>query len=164
MEKNYTAPGPIFEPGPGWGGRLKKWSKKYILGGDCVLCRATRYVLVFGIIFLIVISPKLNPVKKLDLDQTKIVETVQPGDGKTNLARRMLAKYLDQNLTIKPTNAQRVFIETVLREKIPNDSLNKIGSQIEMYPGEIEKAIGQSGLLTPLQIKKWETYSQGISF
>ena len=164
MSSNYIAPGPIFEPGPGWGGRLKKWSKKYILGGNCTLCRATRYVLVFGIVFLLAAWPKINLPKSSVLESLEIVEIVQPKNGQTHLARRILAKYLNQNQTLELTNGQKIFIETVLREQIPDDALDQIGSQVKIKSEEIKKLVNQAKQLSPLQLKKWEGYSQRVNF
>ena len=162
MNNFYTAPGPIFEPGPGWGKRLKKWSRKYILGGDCTLCRATRYVLVFAIIVLLAGWPKFN-LPQPKPQENNITETVQPKDGQTHLARRVLAKYLNQNQIFELTNGQKIFIETVLREKIPNEILEQTGSQVEIESEEVEKLVGRAKQLSPLQLKKWEVYAEGIA-
>ncbi len=160
--ENYIAPGPIFETGPGWGGKLKKWSKKYVLGGDCTLCRATRYVLIFAIIILLAGWPKFN-VPQPKPREIKIIEVVRPKDGQTHLARRILIKYLNQNQILELTNGQKIFIETVLREKIPNETLEQIGRQVEIEPEEIEKLVGRAKQLSPLQLKKWEVYAEGVN-
>lgn len=159
MNEPYTASGPIFEPGPGWGGKLKKWSKKYILGGDCTLCQATRYVLVFGIIFLAIAWPKFHVPPKIE-EKSKITEIVQLKDGKTHLARRMLAKYLEQNPEIEITKAQKVFIETTLREKIVAELA--VGNTVEIAVDEIKEAVEKSKLLSPFQLKKWEFYAEAV--
>lgn len=164
QNKPYTTPGPIFEPGPGWGGRLKKWSKKYILGWDCTLCRTTRYVLVFGVLVLVVAWPKFHAPKPPVPEENKITETVELNDGKTQLARKILAKYLDQNTNLNPSKAQKVFMETVLREKIPDEATKKIGNEVGLGESEIEQVINLSNLLSPLQLKKWESYAQRVSF
>lgn len=159
MNKSYVAPGPVFEPGPGWGEKLKKWSKKYILGGNCALCRATRYVVVFGIVFLAIAWPKLNTPPSVR-EESKIVETVRHKDGKTHLARRGLVQYLEQNPEIKITKAQKVFIETSLREKILGELT--LGNTVEITTKEVEQAVEQAKLLTPLQLKKWEFYAEAV--
>ncbi len=165
MEEKYIAPGPIFEPGPGWGGKLKKWFKKYVLGGDCTLCKATRYVLVFGVLVLIVAWPKFNALKQSPAPtENKITETVGLNDGKTQLARKILAKYLSQNTNLNPSKAQKVFMETVLREKIPDEATKKIGNEVELNYNEIEQVINLSNLLSPLQLKKWEGFAQRVNF
>ena len=163
MSNFYIAPGPIFEPESGWGGKLKKWSKKYILGGDCALCRATRYVLVFAVIVLLAGWPKFN-MPQPKPPENKITETVQPKDGKTHLARRVLTKYLNQNQILELTNGQKIFIETVLREKMPDEAVNQIGSEVKIEQEEIKRAINQAEQLSPLQLKKWESYAQRVNF
>lgn len=159
MNKNYTAPGPIFEPGPGWGRKLKKWAKKYILGGDCTLCRATRYILVFGVIVLVVAWPKFHTPPSIT-KEIKVVETVRPRDGKTHLARRMLAQYLTQNQDTQISKAQKVFIETALREKITAELV--AGNIIELADEEIKEAVEKSKMLSPFQLKKWELYAEAV--
>src|SRR3989344_4231515 len=163
MENKYTAPGPIFEPGPGWGEKLKKWSKKYILGWDCTLCRATRFVLIFGIVFLILARPGVNPQREqAEVDGNLIIETVRPRDGQTHLARRVLATYLEQE-KIELTGGQKIFIENTLSAKIP-EKLIEIGKKITIDAGEIKSAINQSKLLTASQLNKWEKYAKRVKF
>ena len=161
MENNYTAPGPIFEPGPGWGGRIKKWSKKYILGWDCSLCRATRFVLIFGIIFLILAGPRINNQEQVEVAKNTVTETVQPGDGQTHLARRLLAKFLGQNKEISLTKGQKVFIENVLSEKVPK-ALLVVGQNIPLDLKEIMSAIKEAKLLSPSQLQRWEKYAERV--
>lgn len=163
-ESKYTASGPIFEPGPGWGIKLKKWVKKYALGGDCTLCRATRYVLVFGVVVLLLLIPPTNERRKTSpITANKVSETVQPRDGQTHLVRRILARYLAQNTELKLINGQKIFIETILRETIPNQ-LVRVGNEIEIEVGEIKKAVERSKSLTASQLQKWEKYAEGIKF
>lgn len=165
MEEKYTASGPIFEAGPGWGGRLKKWSKKYILGGDCILCRSVRYIFIFGVMVLVALWNKIDlPQQQIAQNTTVITETIQPKDGKTHLARRILYQFLKENPGIKVTAAQKVFIETILKDKITSDSTNQVGGKVEMSYEEVQNAINQANLLTPLQLKKWEGYAQRINF
>lgn len=160
----YIAPGPIFEPGPGWGGKLKKWIKKYILGGDCSLCRATRYVLIFGIVFLLLMAPKINEKKQpTPITENNISEIVRPGDGRIHLARRMLANYLAQNTETQLLNGQKVFIETILSEAILKEAV-RAGNKVEIETDEIKKAIGKSESLTASQLQKWGKYAEIVKF
>ena len=161
MENNYTAPGPIFEPGPGWGGKLKKWSKKYILGWDCSLCRATRFVLIFGIIFLILAGPEINNQERAEVEEKTVVETVQPRDGQTHLARRLLAKFLEHNKEISLTGGQKIFIENTLSEKVP-DALLVVGQNVSLDLKEITSAIEEAKLLSLSQLQRWEKYAERV--
>lgn len=159
MEEKYTAPGPIFEPRPGWGGKLKKWAKKYILGGDCTLCRNARYALVFGIVVLIIMTPKINEKKQPSpITESGFSETIRHGDGQTHLARRILAKYLAKNTEIDLNEGQKIFIETILREAIPD--ILKTGNEVKLESNQIKTAIEKSELLTPSQIHQWEKYTK----
>ncbi len=164
MTEKYTAPGPMFEAGPGWGKKLKKWSKKYIFAWDCALCRAARFVVIFGLVFLIVIGPKIYDKKEPQTaTEKKISETIQPKDGTIHLARRILARYLAENTEIELTNGQKVFIETALSKEIP-DELTHPGNTIEIGTEKIKTAIEKTNYLTPTQLQKWEKYAEGVKF
>lgn len=163
MQEPYQATGPIFEPGPGWGGKLKKWTKKYIFGWDCTLCRSFRFVLVFGVVFLLFAWPKLNTPKWTETARQNIVtETVRTKDGQTHLARRLLDKFLKQNAEMQLTNGQKIFIETVLREKVPTEL--GVGKEVSLDSGEIKIAIEKAKLLTASQLQRWEQYAKGVEF
>lgn len=160
--------GPVFEFGPGWGAKTKKWFKKYIVASDCSLCRNTRYILLAGIVVLTISWPYFKKTADQQSQdkltgQIKIAEVVRPGDSKIKLARRALSNYLtqfpDQNLT----NGQRVFIETVLGQGLVNDTF-KTGINIEFPADTIKSAIEKSKLLSPSQLKYWESAAKGIKF
>ncbi len=159
--------GPVFEFGPGWGAKVKKWIKKYLFGGHCTLCRATRYILLFGLMLLIFGGPQLKSLldsKKQQalIDENKITETVQSGDSKIKLARHALTDYLGKFSDTTITNGQRVFIETVLSQTITEEL--KPGILIKLDFENIKTLIEQSRLLTPSQLQKWEDYAKGIKF
>lgn len=159
--------GPVFEFGPGWGVKVKKWFKKYLIGGNCTLCRATRYVLLFGVLMLLFGGPQiklfLNGQKQQALiSETKITETAQLGDSKIKLARRALANYLGKFTDTTLTNGQKVFIETVLSQTITDEL--KPGTRIGFDFENIKNLIEQSRLLTPSQLQKWEDYAKKVKF
>ncbi|MBI2063255.1 MAG: hypothetical protein HYT61_03425 [Candidatus Yanofskybacteria bacterium] len=159
--------GPVFEFGPGWGSKIKKWFKKYILGGHCTLCRATRYVLLFGLVLLVFGGPQLKSLldsKKQQalISETRITETAQSGDSKIKMARRALTGYLNKFTDTTVTNGQRVFIETVLSQTITDEL--KPGAQIDFDFKSVETLIEQSRLLTPSQLQKWEDYAKKVKF
>lgn len=159
--------GPVFEFGPGWGVKVEKWFKKYILGGNCTLCRATRYVLLFGILILIFGGPQIRTFldgqkQQALISETKITETAQLGESKIKLARRALADYLDKFAETTVTNGQKVFIETVLSQTITDEL--KPGAQVDFDFENIRTLIEQSRLLTPSQLQKWEEYAKRVKF
>lgn len=166
--------GPIFEFGPGWGARTKKWFKKYIIASDCTLCRNTRYILLAGIVILIIGWPQFKkmpyrqPQNSLTglastAGQIKIAEVVQSGDSKIKLARRALSNYMAQFPELSLTNGQKVFVETVLGQKIASD-IFLAGTNIEIATNNIKSAIDESKLLTPSQLQRWEAAAKGVRF
>lgn len=159
--------GPVFEFGPGWGVKIKKWFKKYLIGGDCTLCRATRYVLLFGIVVLLFGGPQIRSFldgqkQKALISETKITETAQLGESKIKLARRALGDYLDKFTSTTLTNGQKVFIETVLGQTIEEEL--KPGVRVDFDFENIKTLIEQSRLLTPSQLQKWEEYAKKVKF
>jgi len=163
--------GPVFEPGPGWGFYVKRWIKKYIFGGDCTLCRTTRYILLFGAILLIFfgtsirsyIIPNKNGQRSLEnQNRDTITEIIRPGDSKTLLVRRAIADFLAESSDPSLTNGQKVFAETVLSQKVTADL--KPGASIEFSAEDLAEAIEKSKSLSPSQLLKWEGYAKGIRF
>ena len=167
-ERQQVSGGPVFEFGPGWGTKTKKWWKKYILASDCSLCRNTRYILLIGVIILIVGWPQFKKTSDWQpqdplISQIKIAEIVQTGDSKIKLARRILSDYLAQSPEPGLTNGQRVFIETVLEQDIASDTF-RTGANIEIAADDIKSAIDKSKLLTPSQLQRWESAAKNIKF
>lgn len=159
--------GPVFEFSPGWEVKIKKWFKKYILGGNCALCRATRYVLLFGVVVLLFGGPQIRTFldgqkQRALISETKITETAQSGDSKIKLARRALADYLDKFTDTTITKGQKVFIETVLSQTITDEL--KPGTRVDFDFENIKTLIEQSRLLTPSQLQKWEEYAKKVKF
>ena len=160
--------GPIFDFGPGWGTKTTKWFKKYIFGPKCTLCRATRYILLFGAMLLVFGGPQLRQFindKKPDTltGQIKITEVVRPGDSKIKLARRALADYLYQHPDATLTNGQKVNVETVLGQKIISKDF-RTGNDIEFSADDIKSAIEKSKTLTPYQLQRWEDADKSVKF
>lgn len=167
-ERQQISGGPVFDFGPGWGAKTKKWFKKYILAGDCTLCRNTRYILIAGIIILIAGWPQFKKTSNRQpqdslTGQIKIAEIVQNGDSKIKLARRVLSDYLVRFPDNTLTNGQKVFIETVLGQEIASDTF-RTGANIEITTDDIKSAINKSKSLTPSQLKRWETSAKGVKF
>lgn len=160
--------GPIFEFGPGWGHKTKKWLKKYILAGDCLLCRNTRYILIAGIIILIIGWPQFKKMSHRQpqdslTGQIKIAEIVRTGDSKIKLARRALADYLAQFPDPALTNGQKVYIETVLGQEIDSNDF-RTGNNIELSTNDIKSVITQSKSLSSSQLQRWEAAAKGVKF
>ena len=168
VDNRQKSNGPVFEFGPGWGAKTKKFLKKYALGGDCSLCRDTRYVLLAVIIILVVGWPYFKKMAGQQqpeplTGQIKIAEVVQHGDSKIKLARRALTNYLAQSPDVSLTNGQRVFIETIIGQDIANDRF-KTGTNIDFSADTLKSLIAKSKSLSPSQLKYWETAAKGIKF
>ena len=164
--------GPVFEFGPGWGAKSKQWLKKYILGGNCTLCRTVRYVMLFAFILLILLGPRFQSTDNSDDSSDKesgvptkavIAETVIKGDSKIALARRVLTDYLSQFPDSTLTNGRKVYIETVLGQKISSGVFHA-GASIEFLHDDIKFAIENSKLLSPSQLKRWEKAAKKVKF
>ena len=167
-ERQQAPGGPVFEFGPGWSAKTKKWYKKYILASNCSLCLKTRYVLLAGIIVLIAGWPqfkKMSNRQPQDLltDQIKIAKIVQTGDSKIKLARRVLSDYLARFPDLSLTNGQKIFVETVLGQDITNDAF-RAGANIEIAADDIKSVITRSKSLTPSQLQHWETAAKSVRF
>ena len=160
--------GPVFEFGPGWGAKTKKWFKKYLFGGDCALCRMTRYVLLFGALLLLFGGPQLGSFlgtekENTELTKAVIVETVQRGDSKTRIARRAVSDYLNGNGELDLTPGQKVFIEANLVELLGNTTL-QTGQIIEFKIEDIANLIHEAEQLSPATRQKWEDYAKKVRF
>lgn len=90
-----------------------------------------------------------------------ISESVKPGDSKTSLARRALADYLAQHVTIL-TPGQKIFIETNLAGRL-SDSLT-IGGQINFAVNEVLDLINQAQNLSTATLNKWQSYANKVRF
>mgnify|MGYP001589209612 CR=1 FL=1 len=165
QQKLLKTGGPVFEFGPGWGAKTKKWFKKYVLAADCPLCRNTRYILIIGLVFIIFFGPRLelwmNPKKQAPAQAAIIKVLVQKGDSKTKLARRALVDYLVKSPE-ELTGGQKIFIENILSRKITTGL--KVNGNIEFATEDIRSALNESKTLTPFQLQKWEEYSKRVSF
>lgn len=158
--------GPIFEFGPGWGTKIKRWLKKYVLASDCPLCRNTRYVLIAGVIILIFFRPQLKPFtnqKEPVIATTTINTIVQKGDSKTTVARRILADYLKSSQDLSLSAGQKVFVETKMVKLMANVAL-QVGQTVELRIEDVHKLGHQAESLSPSALKKWEGYARHIKF
>lgn len=160
--------GPVFEFGPGWGHKTKKWFKKYILGGKCTLCKSTRYILLLGAIILIFGGPQLREYfddrenQKLT-GQITISEVVQTGDSKTHVARRAVTEYLKKSDDLTLTPGQRIFVEAKLIQSINNYDF-RVGQTIEFDPEQIHLLGHEAESLSPATLQKWEKYAREVKF
>lgn len=157
--------GPVFEFGPGWGTKTKKWFRKYILAADCSLCRNTRYILLAGVVILIFFGPYIQRLETQP--EIKIPETmgviVGAGDSRTALARRAVTDYLADSGDLNLSAGQKVFMETKLVQFVADEVLRS-GQIIEFEIEVIHNLGHEAELLSPAALKKWEEYAKKVKF
>jgi hypothetical protein len=154
--------GPIFEAGPGWGGKLRKKINKLSKKRGVMPVIIFLLFAVIWISFFKVINLKPTTTENKQASGTaKISETVLAGDNQTKLARRALSDYLTKFSEIKLTNGQRIFIEETLRRNLgPIEP----GTNVELSYRDIQSAITQAQALSKSTLAKWEIYAKGIKF
>lgn len=90
-------------------------------------------------------------------------ETAQRGDGKTHLARRALANYLEKNADSSLTAEHKVYIEDYLRKHVGYAGRVHVGTKIEFSKDLIKQAIEKSKQLNDGQLKNLQKYSARVS-
>ncbi len=90
------------------------------------------------------------------------VETAVAGDGKTTLARKALASYLEKNNDSELTAEHKIYIEDYLRKNVDHTGGVRAGSQINFSKNLIRDSIEKSKTLTEGQLKNLEKYSARV--
>lgn len=153
--KQPTLKGPVFEPGPGWGFKVKKWLGKYFL--KIVL------PIIVVVAALTIILPKLNSGHKQETESPEVItQIVQIGDSRTKIARRALAEYLEAYPDDSLIPAQKVFIENKLQSKL--DKHPVAGTTVNFSLQDIQLVIAQAKTLSPTQLTKWADYAKLVRF
>jgi len=129
--------GPVFEAGPGWGFRIRRWLGKKFLG--TILPSIVIIILAIG---FFIVYKNHTAIKDKTPEAKTISMTVMATDSKTLLARKALAEYLIKFPGDILTNGQKVFIEEIMRKKI--DGTLAVGALIEFGIEDIKTAIDQS--------------------
>ena len=154
---NGSVRGPVFEAGPGWGGKLKKHFKK--ISAKPVMPLLAIAVLLTGI--FLTLKPDKKPNTKNEIVQETITETVVRGDGYVLVARRVLANYLSLNTELKLTDGQKLFAEETLSKYVENQMLS-VGAGI-IFPIEaIKTTVTKALSLKPFTLQKWEELSKAV--
>lgn len=90
-------------------------------------------------------------------------ETAQPGDGITNLARKALKTYLqDNNQSFTVTVEHKVYIEDYVAKKLGSGQL-QLGAQLQISLQLLQEALDQSQNLTSSQLQNLTQFSQLVS-
>lgn len=178
--------GPEFESAPGWGHKVNGWLKKYfnkiILPGIAIL------ILIMGIsnytsenadrdpfaldevgITGIVTLDEEESVELVEVIETnsgtaiEIIQSAEPGDGVTHLARKSLKKYLELNPGIQLKNEHKIYIEDYLKDKVGSQPL-EIGDTIRFSTNDISLAIDEALSLTDAQVQNLSQYVLLVNF
>jgi hypothetical protein len=156
--ENRSSEGPVFESGPGWGVKVKKWLGKYFY--KVVLPIIILALIIYGI------STRQKPTESISPTETPIAvnnaaisEVVGKGDGMINIARRAIASYLLSNPLEMATPGQRVYAETALAATIDKSTF-KIGNTIIFNSDKIKSLLDDSKQLTAGQLIKWDGYAK----
>lgn len=94
--------------------------------------------------------------------ETSFVEVAERGEGKTHLARRALADYLEKNPDSELTKEHKIFIEDYLRKKDTSTKGVRIGTSIEFQKDLIKQAIEKSKNLSEGQLNNLKKFSQRV--
>jgi hypothetical protein len=161
LQYRAPLPGPVFEPGPGWGFYIKRWFKKYFF--KAVLPA----LIIIGVIGIFAAHKETKNEKTATSEKAtgnqKITITIIKGDSRALLARKALSEYLKENQEETLSNGQKLFIEETLRRKLNNPKLI-IGEFVEFNVKDIEEAITQAKQLTQFQLQKWEELAKKSDF
>ncbi len=90
------------------------------------------------------------------------IETAVAGDGKTTLARKALASYLEKNNDSELTVEHKIYIEDYLRKNVSNAGGVRVGEQMSFSKNLIKDSIEKSKTLTENQLENLKKYSARV--
>lgn len=91
------------------------------------------------------------------------VTYAQSGNGRTHLARRALASYVEKSNVTGLTGAHKVYIEDYLQKNVGGSTMVKPGQEMRFSKDLIKKAVERAQGLTPAQLKNLEKYAVAAS-
>jgi hypothetical protein len=91
--------------------------------------------------------------------ESSFIETAGAGNGKTVLARRALANYLEKNQDSSLTPEHKIYIEDYLRKKVAFKGSIRVGTSVEFSKDLIQEAISKSKNLNEKQLKNLHKYA-----
>lgn len=95
--------------------------------------------------------------------ETSFIEQAERGNGKTHLARRALAHYLEKNADSSLTNEHKVYIEDYLRKNVSHQGGVTSKTSIEFSKNLIKQGIEKSKTLNDKQLQNLQKYSARVS-
>lgn len=91
--------------------------------------------------------------------EQSFIEVAAKGDGRTHLARRALANYLEKNPDSSLTPEHKIYIEDYLRKNVAGTGSLLQGNSIEFSKNLIQDAISKSKNLNQNQLKNLHKYA-----
>lgn len=95
--------------------------------------------------------------------ETSFIEQAERGNGKTHLARRALAHYLEKNADSSLSGEQKVYIEDFLRKNTSYQGAVTTKTSIEFSKDLIKQGIEKSKTLNDRQLQNLKKYSARVS-
>lgn len=106
----------------------------------------------------VVVTPELSRET-----ETSFIEQAERGNGKTHLARRALANYLEKNADSSLTAEHKVYIEDYLRKNVSYQGAVTSKTSIEFSKDLIKQGIEKSKTLNERQLQNLKKYSARVS-
>jgi hypothetical protein len=95
--------------------------------------------------------------------EISFIEQAERGNGKTHLARRALAHYLEKNADSSLTAEHKVYIEDYLRKNVSYQGTVTTKTSIEFSKNLIQQGIEKSKTLNDRQLQNLQKYSARVS-
>ncbi|PIP26717.1 MAG: hypothetical protein CO140_01325 [Candidatus Moranbacteria bacterium CG_4_9_14_3_um_filter_40_7] len=107
------------------------------------------------------VEPKKTEKTTISSQETEqaFIEVAARGEGRTHLARRALANYLEKNADSSLSPEHKIYIEDYLRKKAGGKSSLHPGSSVEFSKSLIQDAISKSKNLNQNQLKNLHKYA-----
>lgn len=99
-----------------------------------------------------------NPVSSQETEQS-FIEVTAKGEGRTHLARRALANYLEKNSDSSLSPEHKIYIEDYLRKKAGGKGSLHVSNTVEFSKSLIQDAISTSKNLNQNQLKNLHKYA-----
>jgi len=106
----------------------------------------------------VAVSPELSRET-----ESSFVEQAEPGDGRTHLARRALAHYLEKNPDSSLSGEHKVYIEDYLQKSVGFEGTITTNTSLEFSKDLIRQAIDTSKTLNENQLQNLKKYSARVS-
>ena len=106
-------------------------------------------------------EPEITEKTTVSSQETEqsFIEIAAKGEGRTHLARRALANYLEKNADSSLSTEHKIYIEDYLRKKAGGQSSLRVGSSVEFSKSLIQDAISKSKNLNQNQLKNLHKYA-----